>query len=107
MEKITGNKIFISYKYKDNQVLNLKADDNSTVRDYVDKLETLLKSTNHIYKGESDGEDLSCLSEETIWEKLKTRIYDSTITIVVISPGMRELGKNDKEQWIPREVSYS
>ena len=107
MDKEKGNKIFISYKYKDDQVFNLKVDENSTVRDYVERLEELLESTNHIYKGESDGEDLSCLSEETIWEKLKTRIYDSTITIVAISPGMREFEKNDNEQWIPREISYS
>lgn len=30
-----GKKIFVSYKYKDNQVRNLSIYENSTVRDYV------------------------------------------------------------------------
>lgn len=50
---------------------------------------------------------LSQLSEETIWEKLKNRIYDSTLTIVMLSKGMREQYKEEKDQWIPREISYS
>lgn len=102
-----GKKIFVSYKYADDQVKNLEADKNSTVRDYVDELEEKLNSSDNIYKGESDGEDLSALSEDTIWEKLKHRIYDSSVTIVFISPGMREINKQDNEQWIPWEVSYS
>lgn len=101
-----GRKIFVSYKYADDKVENLKLSQNSTVRDYVTEFEKLIDSTDHIYKGESDGEDLSLLSEEVIWEKLKNRIYDSSITIIFISPGMKE-DKKDKEQWIPWEISYS
>ena len=104
-----GNKIFVSYKYKDNDVKNIKDDTwaTCTVRDYVDKMEMLFSSTDHIYKGESDGEDLSQLSEDTIWKKLKDRIRDSSLTIVMISPNMKVNKKNDNEQWIPREISYS
>jgi hypothetical protein len=107
-----GRKIFISYKYADNDVENI-TDVTSmwgtcTVRDYVDKVEAELKDeTDHIYKGESDGEDLSQLSETTIWDKLKNRIYDSTLTVVMLSKGMREKYKKEKEQWIPQEISYS
>lgn len=102
-----GRKIFVSYKYADDQVDNLSSQKNSTVRDYVTEFESLIASTDHIYKGESDDEDLSNLSEDVIWEKLKNRIYDSSITIVFISPGMKECGTKDKEQWIPWEISYS
>lgn len=102
-----GKKIFVSYKYADDQVENLVSGENSTVRDYVDKFEEKLDSSDNIYKGESEGDDLSSLSDDTIWEKLKDRIYDSSVTIVFISPGMREVWKNDRDQWIPWEVSYS
>lgn len=105
-----GCKIFVSYKYADPDVRDLPGcgPEGSTVRSYVDVIEeTLRKFTEHVYKGESDGEDLSSLSEATIWEKLRDRIYDSTLTIVLISPGMRDAGKPDREQWIPWEIAYS
>lgn len=102
-----GKKIFVSYKYADSQVENLTIYENSTVRDYVTKFEEILDTSDNIYKGESEGEDLSILSEETIWEKLKDRIYDSSVTVVFISPGMKESWKAEKYQWIPWEISYS
>ena len=102
-----GRKIFVSYKFADDQVKDLSLSSNSTVRDYVTEFENLIDLSDHIYKGESDGEDLSNLSEETIWQKLRDRIYDSSITIIFISPGMKESEKKEKDQWIPWEVSYS
>ena len=102
-----GHKIFVSYKYADDQVANLSGQRNSTVRDYVDKLENYFDSSSHIYKGESSGEDLSQLEEETIWAKLRDRIFDSTMTIVFISPGMKVTGVKENNQWIPWEVSFS
>ena len=105
-----GHKIFVSYKYADSDVKQLT--DNcihtDTVRTYVDKLEDYIADVSeHIYKGESDGEDLSSMSDEAIWKKLKNRIYDSTLTIVMISKGMRVTYLPDREQWIPWEISYS
>ena len=104
-----GHKIFVSYKYADSDVRPFSNNIflSNTVRDYVDKLETYINNSDHIYKGESDGEDLSKLSEDTIWEKLKNRIYDSSLTIVMISPHMKEAYKKDRDQWIPWEISYS
>lgn len=104
-----GHKIFVSYKYADSNVKNISGNiwPLDTVRTYVDKLEEYISDTSeHIYKGETDREDLSILSEDTIWEKLKNKIYDSSLTIIMISSGMKE-SKADKEQWIPWEISYS
>lgn len=106
-----GKKIFVSYKYADSDVQALENKswwETTTVRDYVDKLETYFdKFSDHIYKGESDDEDLSYLTEDQIWEKLKDRIFDSSVTIVMISPNMREAYRSDRSQWIPWEVSFS
>lgn len=105
-----GRKIFISYKYADNDVQNILAPTQwglCTARHYVNVIENALGQTDNIYKGESDGEDLSQLSDNTIWEKLKNRIYDSSVTIVLLSKGMKEQFKAEQYQWIPQEISYS
>ena len=102
-----GKKIFVSYKYADNNVENLNTIEDSTVRDYVTVFEERLDKSDHIYKGESEGEDLSHLSDDEIWERLKDRIYDSSVTVVFFSPGMRETWNSERNQWIPWEISYS
>ena len=100
------HKIFVSYKFADSQVANLAGQNNSIVRDYVDKLENYLDSY-HIYKGAYSGDSTSELQEETIWNKLQDCILDSTMTIIYISPGMIIPGIKEKDQWIPWEVSFS
>ena len=99
-----GYKIFVSYKYGDDSVYPLLNPlstfsfyaSRSTVRDYVNKLELYFDHTSHIYKGESNNDDLSYLSDEAIWERLKDRIYDSTVTIVIISPNMKEPRRSER-----------
>jgi len=105
-----GKKIFVSYKYADNQVKRLEGlsiFESTTPRNYLDKFEEKLEDEDDIYKGESDDEDLSDLEDETIAEKLKDRIYDSSVTVVFVSKGMKEYLKSEKLQWIPWEISYS
>ncbi len=110
-------KIFISYKYADKSVkqndtcnwmhwlLGAENGNYLTARDYVDHLITKVL-TDHTIKAEKDDEDISHLTEEVIQQKLYDRIYDSTVTIVLISKNMRE-AKSERLQWIPREVAYS
>ena len=103
-----GKKIFVSYKYADSDVRKITNDyfHTDTVRDYVNKLEEKIGKSD-IYKGESDDNDLSQLIDDSIWNQLKQKIYDSSITIVLISPNMKTLWEPEKDQWIPQEISYS
>ena len=98
-----GRSIFISYKYGDNTVHG----QGTIVRDYVDELQRLLDKEDHVNKGEADDTDLSQLTDDTIHQKLVDRMFDSTVTIVIISPNMKEANTSERNQWIPWEVSCS
>lgn len=103
-----GKKVFVSYKFADNDVRKITSDyyHIDTVRDYVNYLEKKIIGIN-IYKGEHDDEDLSAFKDETIWSNLKNKIFDSSVTIVLVSKNMKEKCISESEQWIPQEISYS
>jgi hypothetical protein len=113
-----GKKVFVSYKYKDEKVAKLQDlyyeevkgemkynRRNTRVRDYVDKLQEKIGADN-MNLGEKDGESLEHFSDQKIESKLKQKIRQSSVTIVLISKGMKT-NEPEKEQWIPWEISYS
>lgn len=111
-----ARKIFVSYKYSDSLVQDLNLYEDSffgrikiatTARHYVDKLSEQLAEDDHIYKGENDGESMGNLADSSISSKLGDKIFDSSVTIVLISKGMKETYTLERDQWIPWEVSYS
>ena len=102
-----GNKIFVSYKYSDRQVAPISNYAVTMARHYVDKLQDALSEDDHINKGEDDGESLADFTDEYIASKLRNKIYDSSLTVVLLSRGMKENKKAEKDQWIPWEISYS
>lgn len=112
-----GRKVFVSYKYGDTQVKDLNIYEvnlwgistkvQTKVRHYVDKLSELLEDGDHIYKGESDGTSLADFSDEYIASALRNKIFDSTVTVVLVSKGFKNSYLAEADQWIPWEISYS
>ena len=113
-----GKKVFVSYKYGDENVAKLQDSYYEEVnyrmiwnrrrtraRDYVDRLQEKI-GKNHMNLGEKDGESLENFADSTIETSLKKKIRQSSITIVLISKGMKT-GESEREQWIPWEISYS
>lgn len=83
-----AHKTFISYKYSEAQDL----------RDRI--IEALGKDASY-YKGEtSDSPDLTDTSTENIKKNLKDMMFDTSVTIVIISPNMKE------SKWIDWEIEY-
>lgn len=115
-----GRNVFVSYKYSDSKVQELDVYEivdifgtkirrkiNTTARHYVDKIAEKLEKEDHIYKGEDDGESMATLAESTIGSKLGDKIFYCSVTIVLISKGMKVPFLAEKEQWMPWEISYS
>lgn len=83
-----AHKTFISYKW-------------SEAQDLRDRIIDSLGDDATYYKGEtSDSPDLTDTSTENIKKNLKDMMYDTSVTIVVISPNMT------KSKWIDWEVEY-
>ena len=83
-----AHKTFISYKYSEAQELR-------------DKIIKSLGKDAIYYKGEtSDSPDLSDTKTENIKKHLTDMMYDTSVTIIIISPKMKE------SKWIDWEIEY-
>ena len=83
-----AHKTFISYKYSESRELR-------------DKIIDALGKDATYYKGENvDSKDMSDYKRETIKANLTDMMYDTSVTIVILSPNMRE------SEWISWEISY-
>ena len=84
-----ARKTFISYKYSESKELR-------------DRIINRLGSDATYYKGENGySPNMSSYTSLTIKEYLKNMIYDTSVTIVILSPNMR------LSQWIEWEIEYS
>jgi len=116
-------KIFITYKYGDDQVWQgldskywaeetdkrtglVRKETKATGRAYANFLEEIIGKEN-ILKGEKQDESLKGKSENQIWELLKPRVHDSSVTLVIISPNMKDNYEPESEQYMPNEIRYS
>src|SRR5699024_6009074 len=87
-EDIMAHKTFISYKW-------------SEAQDLRDDIIKALGDDATYYKGEtSDSPDLTDTSTENIKKNLKDMMYDTSVTIVILSPNMTE------SKWIDWEIEY-
>lgn len=84
-----AHKTFISYKYSESREL----------RDRI--IKSLGEDYSQYYKGENGfTDDMSSLEAETIKQKLSDMMFDTSVTIVILSPHMKE------SHWIGWEVEY-
>lgn len=83
-----AHKTFISYKY-------------SEARDLRDRIIEALKEDAAYYQGEtSDSPDLTDTSTENIKKNLTDMMYGTSVTILIISPNMKD------SKWIDWEIEY-
>ncbi len=84
-----AHKTFISYKYSEGRELR-------------DRIIKKLGDDARYYQGE-DGysENISDLKSETIKKRLKDMIFNTSVTIVIISPNMKQ------SEWMEWEIAYS
>lgn len=84
-----AHKTFISYKYSES-------------RDLRDKIVYAMGDDANFYNGEtSDSPNLTDNTTDSIKNTLRDMMYDTSVTIVILSPNMKD------SNWIDWEIAYS
>ena len=101
-------KIFLSYKYMDNDVRALPDVVSPTWPcNYANYLCQYFLSREITYKCNQQDLDLSRMSNNRIEQSVFSRMEDSDMTIVLVSPNMKLHYKKERNQWIPWHVYCS
>lgn len=82
-----GHKVFVSYKF-------------SEAADTRDKIMRALEGNGAYYKGEVGYKALD-IADNTMKQYLGSMIFDSTVTVVIISPNVTQ------SKWVDWEIKYS
>ncbi len=102
-------KVFVSYKYGDCDVQDLgeryRAQHDPLARDYVNYLAEHAVG-DVTYTGEAV-RDLGGRPRDEIRDYLQREIHLSTITVVLMSPNMRDAARAEDQQWIPWEIAHA
>jgi hypothetical protein len=85
--KSMGHKVFVSYKFSD-------------AAGTRDRIITALKGNGSYYKGEVGYKALE-VADNTMKQYLGSMIFDSTVTVVIISPNVTQ------SRWVDWEIKYS
>lgn len=96
--------VFVAYSFDDTNVAPLQGVEGETsVKDYADFAEKKMKKCPHaiaeVFRCKEDNSDLTGKTWVEIWGDVKELIYDTSATVLMISPGM----KNDK---LPAEAQW-
>lgn len=90
-----AHKTFITYKYSD----VVEGRENNNLRD---RIINKLGDAAQYYKGENGySKDLSSYTAQYIKSYLKDKIYDTSVTIVILSPNMKQ------SDWMEWEIQYA
>ena len=100
----SGHNIFVSYNHADKSVQDLGYNPQGTV-DYAEEIERVL--SNHTIVKNLVAERGEPTDREENLAKLEKEMAPSDVTILLLSPEMRDMDRPELEQWTPWEMLYS
>ena len=100
--------IFISYKHKDKDVMFMLDKPKGTrPGDYARYLKNYVLRQDQVHEEELGDEDLRGREEEYIHQRLRAKLDQVDLLVILLTPWMRELDREPWEQWLTREINYA